>query len=211
MIPDNSVDLIVTDPPYGINLIPQRRITKSIKNDNMDNFSFEVFLNDIFYKINRILKNDSFLIVFIGWPTIPTFRKILDKYFILKSMPIWVKNNWGIGYYTRPQYEPCFLYFKGNPKPLNNPVSDVWKFNRVYKPIHSCEKPINLMKFIIKNFTIENNIILDPFMGSGTTAVACKQLDRDFIGFEISQEYVDIANKRLANVQKGFFNKEGFF
>lgn len=63
--------------------------------------------------------------------------------------------------------------------------------------LHPTQKPINLMKYLIKKCSDEGNIILDPFMGSGTTAVACKQLNRNFIGFEISPEYCKIAEKRL--------------
>ena len=197
LMPDNSVDSIITDPPYNINFKPQRGLTDSIENDNMEKEDFKFFLMNIFKEVDRVLKDNSFLIIFSGWSTIPLFRIILDELFILKSMPVWVKNNFGIGYYTRPQYEPCFLYFKGNPKPLIKPISDVWFFNRLLKLKHSCQKPEKLMRFIVKTFTKENDLILDPFIGSGTTAVACKQLNRKYIGFELDPEYVNIANKRL--------------
>jgi len=194
---DESVDLIVTDPPYNINLKPPRKLTKSIINDNLKTHQFSKFLNSIFKELYRCLKNDVFLLSFVGWSTIPEFRKVLDKYFELKSMPIWVKNNFGIGHYTRPQYEPLLLYFKGNPNPLKKPISDVWFFDKVLKPIHSCQKPEKLIEFIINNFSKRRNLILDPFMGSGTTAVACLKTQRNFIGFEISKEYCDIAEARL--------------
>ena len=196
-LPDNSIDLVITDPPYNINLKPQRKKTKSIENDNMKDNDFGVFLNKIFLEINRVLKENSFLIIFTGWSTIPTFRKVLDNYFELKSMPIWVKNNFGIGYYTRPQYEPCFLYLKGKPQILDRPISDVWKFNKIQSPIHSCEKPIKLMRFILKSFGKQNQIVLDPFGGVGAVFKAAKELSMNFIGFEISEEYCKIANKRL--------------
>jgi len=197
-----SVDIIITDPPYNINLKPQRKKTKSIENDNLPKKDFILFLNKVFKEIKRILKDNKFLFIFCGWSTIPEFREVLDKYFKLKSMPIWVKNNFGIGYYTRPQYEPCLFYFKGEPKPLKNPVSDVWKFNKVSKPIHSCEKPISLIKFIIKNFSNKNDIVLDPFMGSGSTAIAAHHLKRQYIGSEINTKYCEIINKRLLNTKE---------
>ena len=197
LLEDSSIDCIITDPPYNINLKPQRKKTKSIDNDNFDKKDFEKILNGWFKEIDRVLKNDSFCIVFVGWFTIPSFRNVIDKYFILKSMPIWVKNNFGIGYYTRPQYEPMLLYLKGKPKPLNKPISDVMKFNRVLKPIHSCEKPLSLMRHLVKNFSKENDIILDCFAGSGSTLIASKELDRNFIGFEINNEYFEICNNKL--------------
>ena len=178
-LPDNCVDLVITDPPYNINLKPRRGLTESIENDNMSEQDFKLFLKDIFTEVKRVLKDDTFLIIFTGWSTIPVFREVLDQLFKLKSMPIWVKNNFGIGYYTRPQYEPAFLYFKGEPKPINKPVSDVWQFNRVLAPIHSCEKPIKLMRFIVETFSRkEGEVVLDPFMGVGALAQACKQSNR---------------------------------
>ena len=66
--------------------------------------------------------------------------------------------------------------------------------------IHPTVKPLSLMEYLIKLITKENQLVLDPFIGSGTTALACKKINRSFIGFEISQEYVDIANKRLRNI-----------
>jgi len=99
--------------------------------------------------------------------------------------------------YLRKEYEDLRYYFN-----LQMGYTDVWNIN-FYKDKnngHSTQKPISLMMHIIKTATDENKIILDPFMGSGTTAVACKKLNRRFIGFEISPEYCEIANKRLMNV-----------
>lgn len=194
---DESVDIVVTDPPYNINLKPQRGLTDSIENDNMSKEEFKKFLNCVFTEVNRVLKPNSFLIIFTGWSTIPLFREVLDEFFELKSMPVWIKNNFGIGYYTRPQYEPAFLYFKGKPEVLDNPISDVWKFNRVLKPVHSCEKPIKLMRFILKSFAKEGQVVLDPFGGVGAVFKSAKELGMNFIGFELEQRYVDIANKKL--------------
>ena len=196
-IPDNTVDFILTDPPYNINLVPQRGRTNKIENDNLKDIEFIAWLAPIIKQLDRILKTDSFIITFCGWPTIPLFRQVLDNYWNLKSMPVWIKNNFGIGYYTRPQYEPCMLYFKGVPTILKNPISDVWKFDKLLMPRHSCEKPIKLMRFIINNFSEEGDIIIDPFVGVGSSMLASKQLNRKFIGFELNKEYCDIANMRL--------------
>lgn len=207
----NSVDCIITDPPYNINLKPQRGLTDSIENDAFSkDIEFIAWFVPILKELNRVLKDDAFIIMFCGWSTIPLFRQMLDSYWNLKSMPIWVKNNIGIGYYTRPQYEPCLFYMKGNPEPLNKPVSDVWKFNKVLKPTHSCEKPLKLMYFIVKAFSKEEEVILDPFTGLGAVGVACKQLNRKFVGFELCKEYVETSIKRinLTSIEKKleFFN-----
>ena len=209
-LPSNSIDSIITDPPYNINLKPQRGLTDSIQNDNMTEEEFKSFLKNVFTEVDRVLKDDSFLIIFTGWSTIPLFRSVLDEFFTLKSMPIWVKNNFGIGYYTRPQYEPCFLYFKGTPKPLEKPVSDVWHFNRLLAPEHSCQKPVKMMRFIVKTFTKENDLVLDPFAGSGSTLIACKQANRRWLGAELEEKYITLINKQMnQDTLSGFFQTQG--
>lgn len=196
-IESGSIDLIVTDPPYNINLQPQRKKTKSIENDNMNKEDFINFIDSYFKECFRILKNDTFLITFLGWSTIPEFRVVCDKYFVLKSMPIWVKNNFGIGYYTRPQYEPMLLYLKGTPKPLENPISDIIKYNKIMIPVHSCEKPVGLLEILIRSFSKENDVIFDGFLGTSPIALASLKNNRKFIGFELDKEYYDISINRI--------------
>jgi DNA modification methylase len=193
----DKVDLVLTDPPYNIDLQPQRKKTDAIQNDCMSKDDFISFISYYFKKCNSILKDDSFLFSFLGWPTIPEFRTVLDKLFTLKSMPIWVKNNFGIGYYTRPQYEPCLFYLKGKPKVLKNPISDVWRIKKVQNPIHSCQKPVALYELIIDNFSKKGDIVFDGFFGVGGLAIACEKLGRRWIGIEISEKYCEIAKQRI--------------
>lgn len=193
-----KVDCIITDPPYNINFRPQRGTHGTILNDNMDDHVFEKWLESVFKKTHEILKDNTVLITFMGWPTIPLFNMALKKYEI-KSMPVWVKNNFGIGYYTRPQYEPMYLCLKGNPPPPERAISDVMMFAKVQDTMHSCEKPVKLMEHLINTFSSAGEIILDPFMGSGTTGVACKNLGRDFIGIELDEHYFNIAKNRIEN------------
>jgi len=204
-IPDKSIDLVLTDPPYNINLKPQRGNTDAIVNDNMNKQDFMEFIRLYFTECKRILKDDTFMITFLWWSTIPEFRAVCDELFTLKSMPIWVKNNFGIGYYTRPQYEPMLLYLKWKPPVLENPISDVIKSDKVHVPIHSCEKPVSLYKKIISAFIWKWKVIFEWFWGSWAIYVACKEMKLDFIGIEIEQKYVDIANKRLANTTISLF------
>ena len=204
-IPDKSIDLVLTDPPYNINLQPQRGLTDAIENDNMLSEDFIEFIDKYFSECKRILKDDTFLITFLGWPTIPEFRQVCDKYFTLKSMPIWVKNNFGIWYYTRPQYEPMLLYLNGKPPVLEHPISDVIKEDKVQIPVHSCEKPVGIMRFLLNSFSKKWDTIFDWFWWVWNLFVACKELGRNFIGIEKEQKYVDIANKRLATTTISLF------
>lgn len=205
------IDFVLTDPPYNINLKPLRKLTESIENDNMSEKDFELFLKKYFDNINKILTHNSFLFTFLGWSTIPIFRKVLDGMYELKSMPIWYKNNFGIGYYTRPQYEPILLYFKGKPEPIEKPISDVIMCEKIIKPEHSCEKPSKLAEIILNHFSVDDDVVFDGFFGLGFVGVACEKLNRRWIGIEISEKYCEIAKKRILqeSQQLKMFREEG--
>jgi len=210
-IKDNSIPLIITDPPYNINYKSNRSLDKKyrerIQKTEWDiNFDIKPFFNEMM----RILKEDGVLYLFGRSDT-------YDQYPIkANNVLVWDKLDFGLGdlnwYSTSYEFiyvfrknkgkanwcaknrpEGIFRHYKvqnfnseeGNPNLLIN--------NQFMK--HPTQKPIKLIRDIIKNHNI--NLILDPFMGSGTTAVASKQLNRNFIGFEISKDYCDIANKRL--------------
>lgn len=135
----------------------------------------------------------------MGWSTIPFFNKTLTAAgFEIKSMPIWVKNNFGLGYYTRPQYEPMYLCLKGNPKPPKTAISDVIQCAKVKDLIHSCQKPLPLIEKLIQTFCPVRGTVFDGFMGSGTTAVAAIHTVRNFIGFEIDKPTYETAQKRIS-------------
>jgi len=201
---DFKVDCVITDPPYGINFSSHFRKEKFevILNDNLGDEEFKKFLQDYFDGCYKILKEDSFLISFMGWSTIPKFnRAIKAAGFEIKSMPIWVKNNFGLGYYTRPQYEPMYLCLKGKPNPPETAISDVINCSRVPNLIHSCQKPVDLICKLLSTFTKKGDIVFDGFMGSFTTAVACHKLQRHFIGAEQDGKCYEVGKKRLKDFQ----------
>lgn len=166
-MPNECVDMVLTDPPYNINFVPQRTAERgAILNDNLSVADFDKLLGDYFTECYRLLKPDTFLVSFMSWATIPAFEKaIRAASFQIKSMPIWVKNNFGIGYYTRPQYEPMYLAIKGNPAPPETAISDVLQYARVVKQVHTCEKPMPLLQRLIGTFSHEGDVIFDGFAG----------------------------------------------
>ena len=168
-MPNECVDMVLTDPPYNINFVPQRTAERgAILNDNLSVADFDKLLGDYFTECYRLLKPDTFLVSFMSWATIPAFEKAIRAAgFQIKSMPIWVKNNFGIGYYTRPQYEPMYLAIKGNPAPPETAISDVLNYARVVKQVHTCEKPIPLLQRLITTFSHEGDVIFDGFAGGG--------------------------------------------
>lgn len=197
-IPDKSVDAIITDPPYGMDLQPQRGITQAIEGDKPQEARelWAQFVPETY----RILKDDTASIFFARWSEV-WCKEVLEQYFTVKACIVWVKNNFGIGYYTRPQHEFIWYCHKGKPPLPKTPQSDVWLEPKVLKPIHSCEKPTGLIERAIDFTTIENGILLDPFLGSGTTAVAALNTGRFFIGIEKEPKYVEIARKRVEQAQ----------
>lgn len=180
---DKSVDLIITDPPYGMNFVSNYRKEKykPIENDN----EFPLWIFDEF---NRIAKRGIY--VFCRWDNLSYLPKP-------KSFIVWVKNNWSMGDLKHEhgrQWEGCVFYPKEEHEFIKR-IPDVIQIKRTGNNLHPTEKPPCLIKTII-----EANVgktIFDPFMGSGTTAIACWDAKRDCIGYEIDKEYFDNAVLRL--------------
>lgn len=87
----------------------------------------------------------------------------------------------------------------------SNYPNNILKFDSVSKTLHTTQKPVALLEYLIKTYSNENETVLDFTMGSGSTGVACKNLNRNFIGFELDEKYFDIAKQRIEN---GFYQKE---
>ena len=109
------------------------------------------------------------------------------------------KNRFGFGYGFRNQHELVLVLEKGKPKYNDNDFSNVMNFKVIKhnQDTHPHEKPESILRRMIKHSTNEGDLVLDCFMGSGSTATTCKQLNRRFIGFEIEEKWVLLANKRL--------------
>jgi len=200
---DNSVDCIITDPPYGINYLSNHYKNgnphKPIENDD----KLFIPIDELW----RVLKPNGAIFVFFSHKV-----PLIDKR--VKNTIIWVKNNWTAGDLYSDfgnQYECIAFMPKEQFKLKSKRYSNIWKFDRVSpdKLKHPTQKPTSIIRRMIESSTNENDLILDPFMGSGTTAIACKELNRKYIGFEISPEYCEIANKRLnQETIKGFFETQ---
>lgn len=203
-IPDKSIDLIVTDPPYLIKYKTNYRKNKNhdfcseIAND--DNYSL---ITNFFDESYRVLKDNSAMYCFCSPKTIDYFIQCSNKNgFNIKNQIVWVKNNWTAGDLKAQfgqQYEIILLLNKGR-KPFNGKrLTDVWEFPRVNgkQQVHQNQKPVPLLEQCIEKHSKINDIVLDPFMGSGSTGVACKNLNRNFIGIELSEEYYNIAVRRI--------------
>ena len=201
-----KVDCIVTDPPYLIAYKTSRRKDKTHKFcheiDN-DRPSDTELIKNFIEKSFQLLKDNSAFYCFCSWKTSDIFKNLLEKAgFTIKNQIIWVKNNHTSGDLKAQfgqQYEVCFYCNKGRKFINGKRLTDVWFFDRVSGKslVHQNQKPVELIEQIILKSTDENDTILDPFMGSGTTGIACVNNNRNFIGIELDKQYFDIAQNRI--------------
>ena len=124
--------------------------------------------------------------------------------FSLHNVLIWEKNNCTPNRWYMKNCEYVLFLRKGRAKKINNVGSKtVHQFNNIVgSKLHPTEKPVDLLQFYIANSSNEGDIVLDPFMGSGSTGVAAKNLGRDFIGIELDENYFKIAQERISEVDK---------
>jgi len=208
-LPDGSIDLVLADPPYLINYKTKHRKDKThrfcnpIINDNNDQL-----IIDFIYESYRVLKDNTAFYCFCSPDTVEFFKySIQQAGFKIKNIIVWVKNNWTAGdlkaQYGK-QYELIIYANKGRRELNGKRISDVWYFDRVAgkKQLHQNQKPLELIQQIIEKSSKENDLVLDPFMGSGTTGVACVNTGRNFIGIEKDETYFNIAKKRIEEAEK---------
>ena len=182
-MPDNSVDIILTDPPYGMNFQSNHRIIKHSKIAND-----EVFPVWVFEEANRIAKRAVY--VFCRWDNLASIPKPT-------SVLAWIKNNWSMGDLKHEhgrQWEAVCFYPQSDHE-FKKRIPDVIVASRTGNVFHPTEKPVGLMEKIISANV--GDLIFDPFMGSGSTGVAAMKLNRRFIGVELSEEYCEIAKARI--------------
>ena len=213
-IPDGSVNLIVTDPPYLINYKTGHRKDKTHRfNDVILNDDNEQLITDYVKECYRILKEDSAMYLFCSSHKVDFFKRELEKEFSIKNMIIWVKNNHTAGDLESAfgrKYEIVFLVNKGQRKFNGERLTDIWEFPRVSGDgqLHQNQKPIELIKRCIEKHSNVGDVVFDGFMGSGTTAAAALDTNRNYIGFELDEYYFNVAEKRLKNhtTQTDIFN-----
>ena len=190
-----KADILFTDPPYGINFKPQRGTHGAILNDDLSGQAFDDFLDGVFGCALASMKPDTYAFIWTGWSQIGAFEASLKKFFKIQAFHIWVKNNFGIGYYSRPKHEPFYLCLNGKPVYPSTAPADVWEAKKVHKTVHSCEKPVDLIVRILDTYH-KNSTVLDLFGGSGSTLIACDTTGREARLMELDPKYVDVIVRR---------------
>lgn len=200
-IKENSVDLVVTDPPYAVDFKPSWSHNKWAEKNTKEKYL--MILEEVCKELQRVCKPDAHLYLFSGWKQYPAFYNLISKYFDISNLIVWEKNNTSlVDFDKRYASKHEFILFckqKGNnERLLNNKQSpDVLHYSRVNDPSHSCEKPVELLEYLINNSSLEKETVLDCFMGSGNTGVASIKNNRYFIGIELEKDLFDSAKKRV--------------
>lgn len=199
-IDNSSIDCVITDPPYAIDY------NHSWQNTTIMNDDYKTAINLLDNSCSLLkekCKDDAHIYIFSSWKQIDVFKNIIESHFDISNILVWVKNNTSLVDFDKRyafQYENIFFCKQknNNERILNNSQSpDVLNFKRVNSPYHPTEKPVELLEYLIKNSTVKKELVVDCFMGSGSSAIACKNLNRNFIGIEIDKKYYDYAKSRM--------------
>ena len=194
-----KANLVVTDPPYNVNY---QGTAGKIKNDNLDNDKFYQFLFDAFTCMEKAMADDASIYVFHADTEGLNFRKAFaDAGFYLSGTCIWKKQSLVLGRSPYQwQHEPCLFGWKKNGKHQwysDRKQTTIWEFDKPKKNgDHPTMKPVPLIAYPIKNSSMSNCIVLDPFGGSGSTLIACEQTSRICHTIELDEKYCDVIVKR---------------
>jgi len=194
-----KANLVLTDPPYGVDV---EETAGKIQNDNLPDAEFYDFLLSAFRCMQANLADDGSIYVWHADTKGLIFRKAYeDAGFYLSGCCIWKKNALVLG---RSPYqwihEPCLFGWKKGGKHqwyADRKQVTVWEYDKPKSsPDHPTTKPVTLMAYPMKNSTMTNGIVLDPFLGSGSTLIACMETDRVCRGIELDPKFVDCIVKR---------------
>lgn len=221
-IKDKSIDLILCDLPYGITrnkwdiIIPFNKLWQQYNRIIKENGAIILFGNQPFTS-HLIISNEKMFRYTMVW-----VKNKFSDFLNAKRKPMKTNEDICVFYKKQPIYNPQYTFSEPyirwntqeavdkqtnyNSHKCNIAQSDgrrlpttVLHFNRVERPLHPTQKPVDLLEWLINTYTNEGDTVLDNCMGSGSTGVACKNANRNFIGFELDEKYFNIAKERIEN------------
>ena len=190
-----KANLVLTDPPYNVNV---EETAGKIKNDNMSDEDFYKFLFAMFVNVEQNMESDASIYVFHADSKGLTFRQAFhDAGFYLSGCCIWKKNALVLGRSPYQwQHEPCLFGWKLGGKHQwysDRKQTTIWEYDRPKSSKeHPTMKPVALMAYPIQNSCMSNCIVLDPFLGSGSTLIACEETNRICYGIELDEKFADV-------------------
>ncbi|MFT4326788.1 MAG: DNA-methyltransferase [Candidatus Woesearchaeota archaeon] len=219
-LPDNCVDLIVTDPPYNVSQKTDLKYNGRTITKNFGEWDFNFNPEPVLKELKRVLKPNGQIYIFCGTNQIPQYMKILKDKWFFRNLLIWYKRNpaprisktnylfaceyiiYGINEKGRPS-DSTFNFNKQNEMHnvfITNALQGKERLKEGLKSVHPTQKPLEILKKLIEVSSKPNDVILDVFMGVGSTAVASKILGRRYMGCEIDPKYCYYARRRLEEV-----------
>lgn len=231
MIPANVIDLIITDPPFAIDFKAKRANYNRDENNVLEGYSeikqkdYYQFSLDWMKESYRVLKDSGSMFVFSGWNNLRDILNALnDSKFTLVNHLIWkyqfgvvTKNRFVTSHYhclyaCKDEKERKFYRnsrFEDGSSRYRD-MEDVWTIQREYwrgEKKTPTKLPTELVRKMVQYASTDDDIVLDPFLGSGQVAVVSKEMNRNFVGFEIVKEYFEFAENRLKNAKRQSFIK----
>lgn len=203
LLDDRKANLVVTDPPYNVDV---EETAGKILNDNMSDGDFYQFLLSMFTQVENHMEDDASIYVFHADTEGLNFRKAFKNAgFYLSGCCIWKKNSLVLGRSPYQwQHEPCLYGWKKKGKHQwfsDRKQTTIWEYDRPKSSKdHPTMKPIQLMAYPIQNSSMRGTIVLDPFLGSGSTLIAADQTGRICYGIELDEKFVDVIVKRYIEV-----------
>lgn len=203
LLDDRKANLVVTDPPYNVDV---EETAGKILNDNMSDGDFYQFLLSMFTQVENHMEDDASIYVFHADTEGLNFRKAFKNAgFYLSGCCIWKKNSLVLGRSPYQwQHEPCLYGWKKKGKHQwfsDRKQTTIWEYDRPKSSKdHPTMKPIQLMAYPIQNSSMRGTIVLDPFLGSGSTLIAADQAGRICYGIELDEKFVDVIVKRYIEV-----------
>lgn len=200
---DKKADIVVTDPPYNTGMEGKPKDEKArlshMFNDKIENWGG--FLQDVFANYVAVTKGDCAFYVFIDWRRVNDIRSEMEKHMDVKNVIVWDKKVHGLGSDYKSTYELCIVGKKGKPE-INNrfglDYQDIWRLQREMgrNKDHATAKPVELLVKPISHASKQDDIVLDLFLGSGSTLIASQKTGRICYGMELDPKYVDVIIQR---------------
>jgi site-specific DNA-methyltransferase (adenine-specific) len=202
-LPDASLDLLLTDPPYGIEYESEHREVNPLakfENDRLEDLI--PLLDQALALAWRKLKDNSHVYLFTSWKTYPQLLPVIEQYFTVQNLLVWVKNNWTAGDLDANYgqiHEFIVFCQKGNRALADPQASDLLRFSRVSETgrLHLTEKPVALLEYLIGQSSRPGEVVCDPFAGVASTGVAAKNTGRRFLGMELDETWYRVGLARL--------------
>jgi len=201
-IPDGTVDMICTDPPYCVGTT-----SNGHKGTFLDNNLVKPFFEQLFTEWERVLRDGAHIYINTDWRTYPFLYPILVKHFPVRNLIVWDYEWIKAGTFYRFSHEFIVFATKGDSKAgFSRSERDVWRIKPINftskDKLHQAQKPSELVERMITNSTRVKETVLDCFMGSGTTAVACIETRRNYIGFEIDEGHWNTSMQRVKKAEE---------